>query len=338
MNITGEFWTNNLLEPLLISYCITVMVVYLLASNINNIFTKYFRMFFPKVLVFVVLFQTISSLMRIRDIGITYGRYYVILFGIFAIIAGIIFSILPVRKNGLIAPILIVLAAISILWPVDAFTISKINQTSRLEKALIRNQMLKGETIESNSELKESDRDIIISSVQYLDRMGETKDIIWLSSYHASGDFEGTFGFAEYPSDKGITRNISVTRDGSTPIPIAGYEYMMIRSITNHSMDEQLSEFEENGVNYSLLIDRSEADNPNILLMEEGEEILRFETDRIFNKFGSENNSIRNTKDMTFTEENSKAIMSIIVQYVSINEWDNGIDSYADVYFLVHIK
>src|SRR5690606_11145090 len=99
-NITGEFWTNNLLEPMLVSYAITVIIVYFLVSTINTKSAIFFRKIFPKVLVPIVLFQTVSSVLRIQETGLTLGRYYVILFGIFALIAGIIFSVLPVRKNG----------------------------------------------------------------------------------------------------------------------------------------------------------------------------------------------------------------------------------------------
>nr|WP_238321825.1 DUF4153 domain-containing protein [Carnobacterium jeotgali] len=100
-NITGDFWTNNLLEPMLVSYSVTVILVYLLASNIETKSALLFRKIFPKVLVPIVLFQTISSVLKIQETGLTHGRYYVILFGLFAVIAGLIFSILPVKKKWL---------------------------------------------------------------------------------------------------------------------------------------------------------------------------------------------------------------------------------------------
>ena len=53
-NIGGEFWTDNLLEPMLVSYAITVILVYILASEIENKFTVFFRRIFPKVLVPIV--------------------------------------------------------------------------------------------------------------------------------------------------------------------------------------------------------------------------------------------------------------------------------------------
>ena len=101
-NIAGDFWRDNLLEPMIVSYSITVILVYILASRLENRFAQLFRKIFPKVLVPIVIFQTIASIMKIGDMGVTHTRYYVIAFGIFAIASGILFSFLPVRKMALL--------------------------------------------------------------------------------------------------------------------------------------------------------------------------------------------------------------------------------------------
>ncbi|MHB8127685.1 MAG: DUF4153 domain-containing protein, partial [Mobilitalea sp.] len=227
INITGDFWSDNLLEPLLVSYSITVIIVYLLASTLKNAFATYFRKIFPKVLVPVVLFQTLASVLRIGDLGVTYGRYYVIMFGVFATIAGILFCIVPLHKNGLIAPILIVLSIISILPPVDSFTISKANQIGRLENALERNDMLVGDIITPKVDITEEDQQIIVTSVNYLNNMGYTKNINWLSTYNVRLNFEETFGFTEYEKSEDNYQNFYLNRNMNEPIPIAGYDYMV---------------------------------------------------------------------------------------------------------------
>lgn len=50
-NITGAFWADNLLEPMLVSYSITVILLYILVSELENKFTVFFRKVFPKVLI-----------------------------------------------------------------------------------------------------------------------------------------------------------------------------------------------------------------------------------------------------------------------------------------------
>ena len=142
INFTGDFWTDNLLEPLLVSYAIIVIIVLILSYNIENRFTIQFRQIFPKVLLPIVIFQTIASVLKIGEMGITHGRYYVILFGVFAIITGIIFGFLKVKHHGYIAVALLVLTTISIVPPIDAFTISKNSQINFLEEMLEKNNML----------------------------------------------------------------------------------------------------------------------------------------------------------------------------------------------------
>ena len=68
-NIGGEFWTDNLLEPMIVSYSITIIVVYLLASEIENKFTVLFRRILPKILIPIVIFQVISSLLSLSKTG-----------------------------------------------------------------------------------------------------------------------------------------------------------------------------------------------------------------------------------------------------------------------------
>ncbi|MGB6178286.1 DUF4153 domain-containing protein, partial [Carnobacterium sp.] len=180
LNIRSSFWTDNLLEPMLVSYAVTVIVVYILSSTIENQITVLFRKIFPKVLIPIVLFQTIASILKIGDMGITQGRYYVILFGVFATIAGLIFSFLPVKKNGVAIAVLIVFCILSIIPPIDAFTVSRINQTNLLEDTLMENSMLENDIIIPKSSISKEDKIRITETSDYLVNMNYDKKIEWL--------------------------------------------------------------------------------------------------------------------------------------------------------------
>lgn len=196
--ISGPFWTDNLLEPMIVSYAITVILMYILASEIDNSFTVLFRKVFPKLLVPIVLFQIVSSILSSTDSGITPTRYYAVLFGIFAAVSGILLSFLHVRKNGIIAALLIMFAAVSIVPPVDAFTISRMSQTNLLKNVLVKNNMLENNKIKPNASISENDKLIITNTINYLSMMEYTKNIPWLPDhFNPDTDFYNTFGFRE---------------------------------------------------------------------------------------------------------------------------------------------
>ncbi len=340
ININGEFWSDNLMEPLLVSYSATVIVVYILACTVQKPLAKYFRLIFPKVLIPVVLFQTLSSVLKISDVGVTYGRYYVILFGVFATVAGVLFSILPPRRNSIIAPILVILSIISILPPVDAFTVSKRNQANRLENVLIKNNMISDDSIVGNASISKEDKEVIISSLNYLEQMNYARNIDYLSTYHTSNNFERTFGFARYDYVDRNYRSYYYNRDTFEPISIAGYDAMIQMSMHNVAEYPDNS-FEVNGSRYALRVEATDKDNQIIMLLDaQGVELIRFEYNDLFTRY-SESDSGKNllsTEELTFRQENDRAVLTIIANYISLNEWEEGMDQSADLTLLIDIK
>ena len=340
LNIRGEFWSDNLTEPMLVSYSVTVIIVYFLSSTIQKPFARYFRLIFPKVLIPVVLFQTLSSFLKITDVGVTYGRYYVILFGVFATVAGALFSFLPIRKNGIIAPILIVLSIISILPPVDAFTLSKVNQTSRLEKILTKNTMLNNNTITQNPNLSEEDKSVLISALEYLERMDYTKEIEYLASYQETYDFKKTFGFDRYDYNDKEYKNYYYSRNTNEPIPVTGYDYMAQMSVYNMAAVPEIS-FEVNSSQYLLQVDNTDKENQIFVLRDsQGQELLRYEYNNLFTQLagGDIGKEFLSTEELTFRQENDKAALTIIANHISVNEWANGKDQSTDLIILIDIR
>ncbi len=342
-NIGGQFWTDNLLEPMLVSYSITVILVYILASELENKFTVFFRKVFPKLLVPIVVFQIISSLITLTDTGITHTRYYVILFGLFAVISGILLSFLSVRKNGVIAPILIVFAIISILPPVDAFTISKHSQMNTLEDVLVKNNMLENNKITPRESIPDKDKEKITNAINYLSRMNYTNQLSYLpKDFNSYEDFRPTFGFDEYRNpDKFSTDHYTyISVKQPTPIPITGHDFFIQMSLsrTNHNSDEQYK-IEKAGSQYTLLSDVSD-DEVNIKLMNENKEsLLVFKTEEIFDKFSVYHGEhLISSEEATFTKENNQAKMTLFVQTLDMEKESSPPVGSAMVYVFVQIK
>lgn len=260
LNIRGEFWTDNLLEPLLISYAIIVILVYLLVSNVEHKYSQMFQRLFPKIMLIVVLFQTIASILKIQDYGITAGRYYVILFGVFAIAASLLFSFFAREKNGLIAPILILLSVISVMPPIDAFTVAQNSQMRLLETTLTDNEMLMDNSIKPNSDIPLKDKVKITKSIEYLGSWHDFEKVSYLpEDFEVYSDFQDIFGFPMVyslsPDDPDSSESNFVYYDWGeeTTIPLKGADYLVRLGLYNAEETDVQTNISEN---YQLLVSR----------------------------------------------------------------------------------
>jgi hypothetical protein len=343
-NIAGDFWRDNLLEPMIVSYSITVILVYILASRLENRFAQLFRKIFPKVLVPIVIFQTIASIMKIGDMGVTHTRYYVIAFGIFAIASGILFSFLPVRKNGIIAIILIVISVISIVPPVDAFTVSRNNQTGIIRDTLIKNNMLDNNRIKPGTDISAGDRKKIVEALGYLNRMDYTHMASFLPpGFEYYSDFEKVFGFKMYDwQDE--TKYVYIRLDDKAMLDIAGYEVLAETTVMlsrNHENYEVIGNINKAGKSFTLKKATTLEDCIISLFEGDDQELLSFSTKEIFEEFNERDSGAKESisiEEATFSKENEHAVITVVIKNMNFEVSPDRAYYAADVFILVKIK
>lgn len=348
-NIKVKFWSDNRLEPMLVGFAIAVILVYILSSNIENKFTQFFRKIFPKILVPIVIFQISASVLRTQNSGITHGRYYVILFGIFAALSGIFLSFIPVRKNSIVAILLIAFSLFSIIPPTDAFTISRTNQEKILEKVLIKNNMLSDNTIIPNQSISEEDKRIISSSLGYLEMMGYTKDIKYLrKDFNLYKDFYNTFGF--YPYEENVYRqeSINMSLNQQSPIIISGYDILIVADFYSDKdpyPNNKLCDFKKEGKTYTISKLNSLDSSRLWISNENGEELIGVNMKDVFDKFDTSTegnyqiskNSI-SADQATYTQENDNGIISLVALNLNIEKSNYEHPYNGNFYVLVKIK
>ena len=132
--ITGPFWEDNLLEPMLISYCASATVLLLLAAGMENAYARAARLILPKALAAVAAFQIVASALKALDSGITHGRYFVLMFGVVAVATGVILSIRPRRWTGLVAAAYLIAALVSLVPPTEPLNTARCSQARLLER------------------------------------------------------------------------------------------------------------------------------------------------------------------------------------------------------------
>ncbi|WMJ83052.1 hypothetical protein ACS3UN_00455 [Oscillospiraceae bacterium LTW-04] len=340
LNISGDFWRNNLLEPLLISYAIVVMLILFLSARLENHMALWFRKIFPKVLVPIVVFQLFASTFIMRDTGVTHPRYFVILFGVFAACAGIILSLFPIKKTGIVAALLIAFSFVSIMPPVDAFTISRLSQRQRLETVLSQNGMLQNNALLPNANIPEGDKEKITSSMEYLYQINAAKTLTWLpSSFDYYADFESTFGFNRYGISGKPNRYINVFLSPKVPIDITGYQLLARASVSADGVGrETISTFQRNDQGYTLAKTLRDDQSHIILTKATSEELIAFNTAEVFSRYKEfdENKSALSTEQATFTVENDRAKLTLVVQNATIN--NDSSYHHAEFYIMVGLK
>lgn len=341
-NIGGKFWTDNLLEPMLISYSIAVILVYILASGLNNKFAILFRRIFPKVLVPIVLFQITSSVIKLEETGVTHNRYYVILFGIFAA-AGFLLSIIPVKKNGIIGAMLIIFAVISIVPPVDAFTVSRFSQAIMLKNVLLKNNMLENNVIKPNSSIAEKDKKIITNTISYLSRMEYINKITWIpDDFNIYNDFNKTFGFNESGRSVDVNPTVYLSIEKQTPIDITEYDSFVFTNIYigGNNENTKISDIVKSGKSYTLIKNTMQDQCDVKLVGENNQELISFRIRDIFDKFYDYDvsKSLISIEQATFSKENDLAKIKFVVQNLNIDKASNQTYYGADLYVFVKIK
>lgn len=345
LNIRGSFWTDNLLEPMLVSYAIETILVYLLACNLQTPAANWYRKNIPTILIPIVLLQTIASILKINELGVTHGRYYVILFGFFAVVAGLIFSFLPPQKNGWVAALLLICSAISIMPPIDAFTVSRNNQLHRLESTLKDNQMLVDGKIQPNSSISTQDKETIIKSVDYLQQMDELSTVAWLPDTLLTKDkFKDTFGFSYSGEHTGTAASQQVYLNNSEflAIPVNGFDYVTSVYLSQDNGSKQQSEelhFSSDETTYILEMTPATSYYSFALYKETKENnqpLLEVDPTEAFDSLLASFSETSMTLDEATTKvyENEQARLQIIVH--SINLSTDRV--YLDLYLLIDIK
>ena len=178
--------------------------------------------------------------------------------------------------------------------------------------------------------------------MDYLDRMDEIGKVDWLpNGVTGINNFKTEFGFERVYEDFGDGgpegKYVYLDWESDQVLDIAGYDQMtrlFIGSAKNEANEAQI-ELEKAGVSYTL-VNKREGDFHVIRLLDENDaEVIRFDTAEVFEHLlGKSYDQGMTVAEATFTEENNRAIISVVTLSA-----DQYADQYnAEVYVFVKIK
>jgi hypothetical protein len=252
-------WPTGQLGPMILSYSASGLIIYVLASRLENRFAVLYQRIFPKVLIPIVIMQLISVYIRLNAYGVTESRYYVALFGVFSIVCGGLLSFKPVTKNGIIAILAASLAILSIIPPIDAFTVSRVSQTNRLETMLQAEGVLVNGQITPKADVSMTLRLESTSILSYLERRSYLKSIAWLPvDFVTPKDMQKILGFEPaYESLPAGQNFFFANLDMQKPLDINGYD-VLLQANSYRGMDQKTPanyDFAVRGANYKLVVE-----------------------------------------------------------------------------------
>lgn len=328
--VTGV-WPVGQVGPMVLAYSATGYFIYILGSNLENKFSYYYRKIFPIILIPLVAMQLVSSYIRVEAYGITESRYYVILFGVFSIVSALML-IFSKRKNpNLIVLLSAIFAIISIIPPVDAFTVSKNSQENRLSEILMRNEMLVDNKIMPKDNVSNEDKFEITNITDYLARMGYLKDIEWYpkdyitdSGYYKN--FEVVYGFSPYYSSyvpDETPQYIYARLDENEEIDVSGYDKFLKVNIFSNNSSLEIGNFTLNGDKYSV---KQKSDGKGELIISifdnNNNKVIEVEMKEFINTLienVNEPKSLVSQENLTIIKENQNMELKIIANELNID-------------------
>ncbi len=347
--ITG-IWPVGQVGPMVLGYSATGYFIYILSSNLDNRFSLMYRKTFPAVLIPLAAMQLVSSYIRVEAYGITESRYYVILFGIFSLVCALVLIFSRKKNPNTIVLLSAIFALMSIIPPVDAFTISQKSQESRLEEILLRNNMLADNEIVPNKDISKEDKYEITNISDYLARMGYLRDIEWFPEEYITDsgyyrNFAAIYGFSPYydsyiPGEE--PRYAYASLNDSIAIDVSGYDkFIKVNIFSRANQSVAVGTFEIDGIRYTVEQKTDDSgyitleilnDSDNILMVIPMKEL----TARLFEEFG-----LRTSlppEELTIDAQSESINLRIIASEINIDRTDENVYMGCNLFLFVSVQ
>jgi len=322
-----QVWPIGQLGPMILAYSALGFILFILASSLENKFSKTYQVLFPKVLILIVLVQISSIVIRIQAYGFTESRYYLGLFALYTLVMAILLSFKWVKKLQWIAIIAMCFALVSVIPPLDAFSVSRASQKDRLETLLTKAGVLSNQVIVPQSDVDLNVRLETTSILDYMNQRHYLVDLSWLpQDFNLNQDFKSTFGFeSAYGSYMDENDYFYASLNRQEPIDIVGYDVYIQHSLYRQDyevIDPRVTFTVKNQL-YTLEFNRSSEFDVVVKIVDSSRNTL-VETP-IYGFVESLQGITDQPKEelsletMSFNIENTSARMRIIFQFINVN-------------------
>lgn len=328
-NITGDFFQDNILETLILSYTIIGWILLILSGTIHNQSAQWFKRIFPYALIFVIVLQMISTFIQIQEVGVTHGRYLIILFGAGTVISAVYYLLKKQSLKWL--PIVAVISGIiAFVPPFDAMSLSVNQQVEKLNELMTEHEMLDatGEVVK-NDKVPPEDQRTILNTLDYLSSISALNQVSWLPEdyYFFTAEF---LGFEpEYHYDEESVPDHYGTvylEDTAEPITISDFDQFIDVSMQSDTEEgTQTFEVGNQSMTASLETDRLIIE----LSDDHSDEPVTFDFSDVLEDFKDTDSAELPIDELTFVKEVDDQQVQIVVKNLFISKFDVTIDFYV---------
>ena len=338
--IVTRNWPINLISHLVLWYSIvTVGVIFFITPIIKeDKVAEYFVKWFPNIIIPIILMMFSSMYIRINAYGITENRYFVLVLGLWVFAMMIYFGFRKRFRNIIVPISMSILVLISVIGPLSSYSISKYSQNKRLERILIRNNMIEdNKIIKSNSSISSEDKAEISSILDYFKNNHDVNNIKYLSSDFKINDMERVFGFSYTYDVQGEDMNSYFYYDNDkigNVLEVRGFDYFA--NINNYVDEVKIStdivlKFDFDKFTFKII------DKENDIYERNFYDFVEIINSKYEGKNGSKD--IVDPKDLIFSDENKKVKVLFIINHISgLKDGSQRGTQIQDVEFNVLIK
>ncbi|MCB2296034.1 DUF4153 domain-containing protein [Clostridium algoriphilum] len=332
-------WPMGIVSNLVLWYSVIVTSILFFITPIREevSFANKFLKYAPKIILPLLIMMFISIGIRINAYGVTEKRYFVVILALWVFFIMLYFCFSKKLRNIIIPVTLSIIALISVFGPLSSYSISKMSQNNRLQKILVKNNMIKNDKLQSFTKFSIKDREEVSSILRYFNNNHDLSDVKYLPVNFKLDDTNKVFGFSDTQSNSSTSKSFNFMRKLSDKnIDIKGYDYLIdmkniniAQSISNSDLD----------VSYDY-------ESKTIKINYGNKEVYRKSLNSFVKTLADKYTDSSKVdglpiEEMTFVDENKKIKVKIVFINISGNrnqETQNVDINDIDLYLLVKVK
>lgn len=318
--IITRLWPQGLVSHLVLWYsAICAVVIFFISPlTLEKVWPRRFVKYVPKGILPLIVMMFISIGIRINAYGVTENRYFVVALGVWVFLVMIYFSSTKNMRNIILPLLLAVITFISVFGPFSSYSVSKYSQNNRLNKLLVKNNMISGSKVtKARGKIADEDSRQITSILNYFDRYHNLRDVKELPEGFKISQIEKVMGIKYIEGNNENNSGYYFFNYIATlePMNIKGYNYLFDSRGSNG----------QQSTNNTILGMTFDSELSLFKITQGGKIIYKKDlqdfVSKLIDKYGvnQKNQSIAQ-KEMTFEDENSKVKIKIYFLNLSGNQ------------------